>query len=250
MNAIPWKRLVPVFAALALFYALSLVYFSPMLEGKSLDQHDIRQWQGHGQGSGRAPRRHGRGSTVDRQHVQRHAGLPDLGRVDEQSAPLRRQALPRLPATSGQLPLPLSNGHVRAAADIESGSVALARGCHRLCLQQLLLRDPAGRAYQQGQRHRLHAHGAGRGVPVVPGAHAAGCRHAGPLPWVGSDDEPRAGDVLPRHPVGVVRIGGRHPCRAGKDRGRFRETVRLGRGGGRLGRALQPRCVVEYLGIR
>ncbi|MBK6368400.1 MAG: hypothetical protein IPF64_00860 [Flavobacteriales bacterium] len=46
MNAIPWKRLVPVFAALALFYALSLVYFSPMLEGKSLDQHDIRQWQG------------------------------------------------------------------------------------------------------------------------------------------------------------------------------------------------------------
>jgi len=46
MNAIPWKRLLPVFAALALFYGLSLVYFSPMLEGKSLDQHDIQQWQG------------------------------------------------------------------------------------------------------------------------------------------------------------------------------------------------------------
>jgi hypothetical protein len=46
MNAIPWKRLLPVFAAIVLFYALSLVYFSPMLEGKSLDQHDIKQWQG------------------------------------------------------------------------------------------------------------------------------------------------------------------------------------------------------------
>ena len=46
MNVLPWKRLLPVFAALALFYALSLVYFSPMLEGKSLDQHDIKQWQG------------------------------------------------------------------------------------------------------------------------------------------------------------------------------------------------------------
>jgi len=44
MNAIPWKRLLPVFAAIVLFYALSLVYFSPMLEGKSLDQHDIKQW--------------------------------------------------------------------------------------------------------------------------------------------------------------------------------------------------------------
>ena len=46
MNAIPWKRLLPVFAALALFYGLSLVYFSPMLDGKSLEQHDIMQWQG------------------------------------------------------------------------------------------------------------------------------------------------------------------------------------------------------------
>ncbi|HRH68131.1 MAG TPA: hypothetical protein PLB89_01360 [Flavobacteriales bacterium] len=46
MNAIPWKRILPILAALALFYGLSLVYFSPMLEGKSLDQHDIQQWQG------------------------------------------------------------------------------------------------------------------------------------------------------------------------------------------------------------
>ncbi len=46
MNSIPWKRLVPVFAALVLFYVLSLVYFSPMLDGKQLDQHDIKQWMG------------------------------------------------------------------------------------------------------------------------------------------------------------------------------------------------------------
>ncbi len=79
MNAIPWKRLVPVFAALALFYALSLVYFSPMLEGKRLDP-------ARHQATGRAwPRRwtstappSSEEAAVDRQHVQRHAGLPDL----------------------------------------------------------------------------------------------------------------------------------------------------------------------------
>lgn len=49
MNAIPWKRLVPVLGAIALFYALCLVYFSPVLEGKQLSQHDIRQWQGMAQ---------------------------------------------------------------------------------------------------------------------------------------------------------------------------------------------------------
>lgn len=46
MNTIPWKRFIPVVAALALFYALSLIYFSPVLEGKQLNQHDIKQWQG------------------------------------------------------------------------------------------------------------------------------------------------------------------------------------------------------------
>ena len=46
MTAFPWKRFLPVFAAIALFYTLSLVYFSPVLEGKSLDQHDIKQWMG------------------------------------------------------------------------------------------------------------------------------------------------------------------------------------------------------------
>ena len=49
MNAIPWKRLLPVFAAIALFYALSLVYFSPMLEGKRLILGDIKNWQGMAQ---------------------------------------------------------------------------------------------------------------------------------------------------------------------------------------------------------
>lgn len=46
MKAIPWKKLLPVFAALALFYTLSLLYFSPMLEGKQLVQGDRKQWQG------------------------------------------------------------------------------------------------------------------------------------------------------------------------------------------------------------
>ncbi|TXI80577.1 MAG: hypothetical protein E6Q44_06685 [Flavobacteriales bacterium] len=49
MSTIPWKRLVPVLAALALFYALCLTYFSPVLEGKGLDQHDIKQWKGMAQ---------------------------------------------------------------------------------------------------------------------------------------------------------------------------------------------------------
>lgn len=46
MTPIPWKSIMPVVAALALFYALSLIYFSPILEGKQLVQHDIKQWQG------------------------------------------------------------------------------------------------------------------------------------------------------------------------------------------------------------
>jgi hypothetical protein len=49
MRAIQWKNVLPVLAALAIFYLLSLVYFSPMLEGKQLIQHDIKQWQGMAQ---------------------------------------------------------------------------------------------------------------------------------------------------------------------------------------------------------
>lgn len=49
MRSINWKSLVPVFAALALFYLLSLVYFSPVIEGKQLVQSDKRNWQGMAQ---------------------------------------------------------------------------------------------------------------------------------------------------------------------------------------------------------
>lgn len=49
MNRIPWKSLLPVFAAIALFYTLSLVYFSPVLDGKRLVMGDIRNWQGMAQ---------------------------------------------------------------------------------------------------------------------------------------------------------------------------------------------------------
>lgn len=49
MNTILWKRLLPVLAAVAIFYALCLAYFSPVLEGKGLDQHDIKQWKGMAQ---------------------------------------------------------------------------------------------------------------------------------------------------------------------------------------------------------
>jgi hypothetical protein len=49
MKAIPWKNLLPVLVALAVFYALSLIYFSPVLEGKQLVQGDLRNWQGMAQ---------------------------------------------------------------------------------------------------------------------------------------------------------------------------------------------------------
>ena len=49
MRSINWKGLVPVFAALALFYVLSVVYFSPVIEGKQLVQSDKRNWQGMAQ---------------------------------------------------------------------------------------------------------------------------------------------------------------------------------------------------------
>jgi hypothetical protein len=250
MNAIPWKRLLPVFAAIALFYALSLVYFSPMLEGKEPGPARHQAMAGHGQGGGRAPRRHGRRSLWT---GSMFSGMPAYQisvKWTSNLLSLRRQAVPRLPAAPGQLPLPLPDGHVRAAADPEGGSLALAGGCHRLRLQQLLLRDPAGGAHQQGQRHRLHAHGAGRGVPACTVGACCWVPPCWPSSWAGSDDEPRAGDLLPGDPVGACSPGGRVHAVRGKDRGRFRETVRPGCGGRRAGRALQPGRVVEHLGIR
>ena len=49
MKAIQWKSLLPVIAALALFYAFSIAYFSPVLEGKQLIQGDQRNWLGMAQ---------------------------------------------------------------------------------------------------------------------------------------------------------------------------------------------------------
>ncbi len=49
MNSPTWKKWLPVLAAVALFFALSLVYFSPVLEGMRLKQHDIMQYKGMAQ---------------------------------------------------------------------------------------------------------------------------------------------------------------------------------------------------------
>ena len=40
------KKLQPHLLAIGIFLAISFVYFSPVLSGKSLDQHDISQWLG------------------------------------------------------------------------------------------------------------------------------------------------------------------------------------------------------------
>ena len=44
--SIDWKKLLPVGVAIAVFVALSLAYFSPVLDGKRLAQHDIQQHVG------------------------------------------------------------------------------------------------------------------------------------------------------------------------------------------------------------
>jgi len=44
-----WKNALPVVVALAVFYALSIIYFSPALEGKRLKQSDLKNWQGMAQ---------------------------------------------------------------------------------------------------------------------------------------------------------------------------------------------------------
>ena len=49
MNRIDWKSLLPIGAAIALFFALSLAYFSPVLEGTRLRQGDLKNWQGMAQ---------------------------------------------------------------------------------------------------------------------------------------------------------------------------------------------------------
>ena len=46
MKALNWKKLLPHLTAVAVFVLISLVYFSPVLEGKKLEQQDIRQFKG------------------------------------------------------------------------------------------------------------------------------------------------------------------------------------------------------------
>jgi hypothetical protein len=46
---IDWKKLLPVGAAIVLFFTLTLAYFSPVLEGKRLIQGDIRNYMGAAQ---------------------------------------------------------------------------------------------------------------------------------------------------------------------------------------------------------
>ncbi len=40
------KKLLPVIVAVLVFLSLTLAYFSPLLQGKKLNQHDIIQWKG------------------------------------------------------------------------------------------------------------------------------------------------------------------------------------------------------------
>jgi hypothetical protein len=40
------KKVAPFLAAIFVFMAITLVYFSPVLEGKKLKQHDIKMWKG------------------------------------------------------------------------------------------------------------------------------------------------------------------------------------------------------------
>lgn len=49
MKQINWRSFLPVLVALVLFYALSLLYFSPVMEGKQLVQSDLKNWQGMNQ---------------------------------------------------------------------------------------------------------------------------------------------------------------------------------------------------------
>jgi len=46
MKNLPWKQIVPHVIAIVIFLLITLVYFSPVLEGKRLKQSDITQWKG------------------------------------------------------------------------------------------------------------------------------------------------------------------------------------------------------------
>ena len=46
MNKNLVKKLAPYFAALIVFLSITMIYFSPLMEGKKLKQHDITMWKG------------------------------------------------------------------------------------------------------------------------------------------------------------------------------------------------------------
>jgi len=46
MNKDLFKKIIPYLVAIVVFLAITLVYFSPLLEGKKLDQHDITMFKG------------------------------------------------------------------------------------------------------------------------------------------------------------------------------------------------------------
>ena len=41
-----WKKIFPYATAILVFIGITLAYFSPLLEGKRLDQHDINMFKG------------------------------------------------------------------------------------------------------------------------------------------------------------------------------------------------------------
>ena len=46
MKTLDWKRLIPHVSAVVIFVLISLTYLSPVLEGKKIDQQDIKQFTG------------------------------------------------------------------------------------------------------------------------------------------------------------------------------------------------------------
>jgi hypothetical protein len=46
MNKINFTKLAPFLAAIVIFVMIVMVYFSPLLEGQKIKQHDIAQWKG------------------------------------------------------------------------------------------------------------------------------------------------------------------------------------------------------------
>ena len=46
MKTFELKKLIPHLSAVVLFVLISLIYLSPILEGKKIDQQDIRQFTG------------------------------------------------------------------------------------------------------------------------------------------------------------------------------------------------------------